>query len=53
MSIVLKRHSRGILLQAMGDCSERVHSDQMVLGTARREAEPQEMQPKVLKTKLT
>jgi hypothetical protein len=25
------RHSRGILLEAKGDCSDRVHSDQMVL----------------------
>jgi hypothetical protein len=34
-SIILKRHSRGILLQAKGDCSDRVHSNQMGLRTVR------------------
>ncbi len=37
---VLKRHSKGILLHAKGDCFDQVHLDQMVLGTARREAGP-------------
>jgi hypothetical protein len=27
MSTVLKRHSRGILTRAKGDCSDRVHLD--------------------------
>jgi hypothetical protein len=40
-------------MQAKGDCSDRVHSDQMVLGTATREAGLQEKCPKVLKTRLT
>ncbi len=53
MSSDLKRHLKGILLQAKGDCSDRVYSDQMVLGTARREAEPLERWAKALKTKLT
>jgi hypothetical protein len=52
-STVLKRHSRGILPQAKGGCSDQVHSDQMVLGIVRQEAAPQERQPKVLQTKLT
>jgi hypothetical protein len=53
MPTVLKRHSKGILLQAKGDCSNQVHSDQMVLGKARQEAGTQKRQLKVLKTKLT
>ncbi len=47
-----KRLSRGILQQAKGDSSDRVHSDQMVLGTVRWDAGPCEKQPKALKTKL-
>jgi hypothetical protein len=35
-----------------GDCLDRVHSDQMVLGTVGWEAGPQERQPKAFKTKL-
>jgi hypothetical protein len=53
MSTILKRHSRRILLQAKRDCSDQVHSDQMVLGTGRWKAGPQERWPKALKTKLT
>ncbi len=40
-----KRHSRGILQHAKGDCSDRVDSDQMVLGTVRQEAGPRERWP--------
>jgi hypothetical protein len=47
-----KRLSRGILQQAKGDCPDRVHSDHMVLGTVRQEAEPCEREAKALKTKL-
>jgi hypothetical protein len=47
-----KKLKRG-LLQAKGFFSDRVHSDQMVLGIVRQEAGPQERQPKALKTKLT
>ncbi len=53
MSTILKRHSREILLQAKKDCSDPVHSDQMVLGTVRWEAGPQKRWPKALKAKLT
>ncbi len=53
MSSILKRHSRGILLQAKGDCSYQVQSDQMVFGTVRREAEPRKRWPGALKAKLT
>jgi hypothetical protein len=54
MSTVLKRHLRGILLQAKGDCCDRVNSDQtIILGTDRREAGPQERRPKAFQTKLT
>jgi hypothetical protein len=42
-----------LLLQAKEDCSYRVHSYKMVLGTVRREAGPQERRPKSLKAKLT
>jgi hypothetical protein len=49
MSTVLKRHSRGILLQAKGDCPDRVHSDQMVFRTVRQEAGHHERRPKALK----
>ncbi len=52
-SPVLKRHSRGILLQAKRDCCDRVHSDQTILRTDKQEAGPQERRPKALKTKLT
>jgi hypothetical protein len=52
MSTVLKQHSRGILLQANGDCPDRVHSDQMVHRKVRREAGPQKRWPKALRTKL-
>jgi hypothetical protein len=38
--------------KAKGDCPNRVHSDQMVLGTVRREAGPCERWPKKFKTKL-
>jgi hypothetical protein len=41
-----------ILLKAKGDCSDQVHSNQMVLGTASG-AGPQMSRPKALKTKLT
>jgi hypothetical protein len=47
-----QRTSRGILQQAKGDSPDRVHSDQMVLGTVRREAGPCERRPKELKPKL-
>jgi hypothetical protein len=50
MSTVLKRHSKGILLQAKEGCSNPVHSNQMVLRTVRREAGSQERLPKALKT---
>jgi hypothetical protein len=40
------------LQQTKGDCLERVHSNQMVLGTVRCEAGPHDRQPKALKTKL-
>jgi hypothetical protein len=53
MSTILKRHPRGILLQAKRDCSDGVHSDQMVLTTVGQEAGPQKMQPKALKDKPT
>jgi hypothetical protein len=55
MATALKRHPRGISLQAMGDCSDQVHSDHTILETVRWEAGPQKKkrQPKVLKTKLT
>ncbi len=46
MSTVVKRHSRGILLQDKGDCSDQVHSDQMVLRTVRWEAGPLKRRPK-------
>jgi hypothetical protein len=49
---VLKRHSREILLQSKGGCSDWVRSNQMVFGTVWQEAGPQERQSKVLKTKL-
>jgi hypothetical protein len=39
-----KRHSRGILLRAKGDFSDRVHSDQMVLMMARWEGGPCEVE---------
>ncbi len=42
-----------ILLPAEGDCSDWVHSYQMVLGTVRQEAGPQKRWPKVLETKQT
>ncbi len=42
----------GKLHKAKGDCLDGVHSDQMVLGTVRREAGHHERQPKVLKTEL-
>jgi hypothetical protein len=35
-----KEALKGKLLQAKGECSDLVHSDQMVLGTVRREAGP-------------
>ncbi len=48
-----KRHSRGILHQAEGDCPDWVHSDQkMVLWTVRWEAGPHERQVQAPKTKL-
>jgi hypothetical protein len=43
MLAVLNRHSSGIFLQAKGDYSDRVHSDQMVLMMVRQEAGPHEM----------
>ncbi len=45
--------SKGILLNSKGDCTDRVHSDQMDLRTVRREAGPQKRQPKVLEVKPT
>jgi hypothetical protein len=51
MSTILKTHSRGILLKAKGNCSDEVHSDQMVLGTVRKEPGPQKRHSKVLKAK--
>jgi hypothetical protein len=36
-----------------GLCPDRVHSDQMILGTVREEAGPCERQPKALKTNLS
>ncbi len=51
MTIILKRHSRGILLQAKGDCSVQVHLGQIIIRTVRQEAGPRETQLKVLKTK--
>jgi hypothetical protein len=44
--------SRGILQQAKEDCPDRVHSDQIVLGTIKQEAGPSERRTKVLKTKV-
>jgi hypothetical protein len=41
-----------MLQQTMGDCPDRVHSDQMVLMTVRQEGEPRERRSKALKTKL-
>jgi hypothetical protein len=49
---ILKRHSRGFLQQANGDCLDQLHSDKLVLETGRWEAGPHERQPKALKTKL-
>jgi hypothetical protein len=48
----LSGSSPEILQQAKEDCLDRVHSDQMVLRTVRREAGPCERWPKVLNTKL-
>jgi hypothetical protein len=42
----------GKLHKAERNCPNRVDSDQMVLGTIRREAGPHERRPKALKTKL-
>ncbi len=53
MSSILNRHSREILLLAIGNCSDQVFSDQMVLGTILREAGPQKRWPKPLKAELT
>jgi hypothetical protein len=47
-----KKTLGGIMPQAKGDCPDRIHSDQMVVGTVRREAGPGERWPKALKTKL-
>jgi hypothetical protein len=44
---------RVILQQAKGDISDRVHSDQMVLGIVRQEAGSQKRLLKALKTNLT
>jgi hypothetical protein len=41
IATALKRHPRGISLQAMGDCSDQVHSDHTILGAVRWEAGPQ------------
>jgi hypothetical protein len=41
ISTILNRYSRGISLQAKWDCSDQVHSDQMVLGAVRQETGPQ------------
>ncbi len=43
---------KGENTQSQGDCLNRVHSDQMVLGTVRREAEPFDRRTKSLKAKL-
>jgi hypothetical protein len=48
----LSGSSSEILQQAKEDYLDRVHSDQMVLRTVRREAGPCERWPKVLNTKL-
>jgi hypothetical protein len=42
-----------VLQKAEGDYSDRVLSDQIVLGTIRQEAGPQKRWPKELNTKLT
>jgi hypothetical protein len=52
MSTVLKDTQGGFAPQAKGDSSDRVYSDQMVLGTVRRETGPQKSQTKALKSKL-
>jgi hypothetical protein len=39
MSTILKETLRGILLQAKRNCSDRVHTDQMVLGKVRLDLE--------------
>jgi hypothetical protein len=48
-----KRLSKGNLQIAEGDCSNRVHSDQIVLRVVRQEAGSHKRSQKVLKTKLT
>ncbi len=53
MSTVLKNHSGGSSTASQWDCSDRVHSDQIILWTVRWEAGPRERLPKVLKTKPT
>jgi hypothetical protein len=53
MSTVLKRDSRGNSTASHRECSDRVHSDQLVLGTDKREVGPQRRRPKPLKAKLT
>ncbi len=52
MSTVLNT-LKGYFTASQGDFSDSVHSDQMALGTVKREARPQKRQPKELKSKLT
>jgi hypothetical protein len=52
MSIILQKHSRGILKHAKGDCPDLIHSDQMALRTVKWEAGLRERWPKAFKTKL-
>ncbi len=47
-----KETLKGDFKVSQGNCPDRVPSDQMVLGTVRREAGPCESWPKALKTKL-
>ncbi len=48
-----KKSLKGEFAKTKGNCPDRVHSDQMVLGTMRKETGPCETQPKALKAKLT
>ncbi len=51
-SAILKETLKRNLQKVKGDCPDRVHSDQMVLATVRREAGRHERQPKAVKTTL-
>jgi hypothetical protein len=51
-STAYKNNQGWYLQQAKGDCPDRVHSDQIVLGTVREEAGPHERWQKMLKGEL-